>query len=182
MVGDEALLRHVTVYAGTGLAATYNCRGWWRPAEHWAKRMEAGKPKARPPHLTRAVADPKYRTRLCTHWEASAKGDDGSGNGLGPGGVPACPMRKKGKCDFAHGPGKQGEDGADGRATATDVGLTASLHRRGGRGSGVASEGDSSGSVGQQRQRCGGTGRRGGGAAAVRRRGPARTGQGGREA
>lgn len=32
----------------------------------------------------------RYRSRLCTHWENSGGG--------------VCPMRKKGKCDFAHGP------------------------------------------------------------------------------
>jgi hypothetical protein len=58
---DESLLRHVVVFSGTPLCTTYQCRGWWRPAEHWAKRLEAGKKPARPPHLAKAMADAKYR-------------------------------------------------------------------------------------------------------------------------
>ena len=46
--------------------------------------------QARPSHLTRSSTDMRYRSRLCTHWEATAGA--------------SCPMRKKGKCDFAHGP------------------------------------------------------------------------------
>lgn len=41
------------------------------------------------PRLLKATTDPRYRTRMCTHWENSK-------------GV-YCPLRKKGKCDFAHG-------------------------------------------------------------------------------
>jgi hypothetical protein len=44
----------------------------------------------RPSHLNRSSTDAKYRSRLCAHWANS--------------GGTICPMRKKGKCDFAHGP------------------------------------------------------------------------------
>ena len=44
----------------------------------------------RPNHLNRSAMEPKYRSRLCTHWETN-------------GGI-VCPMKKKMKCDFAHGP------------------------------------------------------------------------------
>jgi hypothetical protein len=40
--------------------------------------------------LQRCAEDPKFRTRLCNYWDAS----------LGT----SCPMQKKGKCIFAHGP------------------------------------------------------------------------------
>ncbi len=95
---DEGLLSQVVVFAGGNLATSYGCRGWWRPADHWERRQDAGKVKVRPPHLTRMLTDPKYRTRLCQHWETSSApvpGVDGSG-------VPVCPMKKKNKCDFAH--------------------------------------------------------------------------------
>ena len=90
--GDEELLARVTVFAGGTLAGSYGCRGWWRPADHWARRLDAGKAKPRPPHLTRQLADGRYRTRLCQHWEASAATE------------PVCPMRQRRKCDFAHSP------------------------------------------------------------------------------
>lgn len=102
--GDEELLARVTVYAGGTLATSYNCRGWWRPDDHWARRLDAGKAKARPPHLTRQLTDGRYRTRLCQHWEASA---DPFGPQAPPEGTPAvpdCPMRRRRKCDFAHSP------------------------------------------------------------------------------
>lgn len=99
--GDEELLARVTVFAGGTLATSYGCRGWWRPADHWARRLDAGKAKARPPHLTRQLTDGRYRTRLCQHWEASA---DPFNNQTAPEAVavPFCPMRKRSKCDFAH--------------------------------------------------------------------------------
>jgi hypothetical protein len=38
----------------------------------------------------RCADDPKFRTRLCNHWDVS--------QGM------FCPMRRKNKCVFAHGP------------------------------------------------------------------------------
>lgn len=49
--------------------------------------IRCGKPK---PKLLKLASDFKYRSRLCVHWEASN--------------ATACAMKKKGKCDFAHGP------------------------------------------------------------------------------
>jgi hypothetical protein len=94
-VPDEGLLSQVVVFAGGNLATSYGCRGWWRPADHWERRQDAGKVKVRPPHLTRMLTDNKYRTRLCQHWETSSTPSfsvDGSG-------VPLCPMKKKNKCE-----------------------------------------------------------------------------------
>jgi hypothetical protein len=88
------------VFSGGPLATTYSCRGWWRPQDHWAQRKDIARPKPRPPNLNRNVTDPKYRTRLCSHWDASAGLLGGQGG--------ACPMRKRNKCDFAHGPGGWG--------------------------------------------------------------------------
>lgn len=64
--------------------------GWMRDAAVWAASKPTPRQKGRPAHLTRSSTDLRYRSRLCTHWE----------NNRGT----ACPMRKKGKCDFAHGP------------------------------------------------------------------------------
>ena len=91
----------VTVWSGGALALTVGCVGWWREADPWGWGQAASsgggvgqglqaKSRARPTHLTRASTDAKYRSRLCTHWELT-------------GGL-VCPMKKKGKCDFAHGP------------------------------------------------------------------------------
>lgn len=62
---------------------------WWLPSRDWINSGPIAS-RSRPSHLIRAATDLKYRSRLCTHWESS-------------GGL-TCVMRKKGKCDFAHGP------------------------------------------------------------------------------
>ena len=80
----------VIVWNGSILEESYQCKGWWRHQTTWIEG-KTGKPfKPRPAHLTRASTDVRYRSRLCTHWEMT-----GGCN---------CPMRRKGKCDFAHGP------------------------------------------------------------------------------
>lgn len=80
------------VWCGSSLAASHGVRGWWKSSAFWETSFVSMhfKSKPRPSHLTKSSSDPKYRSRLCTHWEQS------SGTG--------CPMRKKGKCIFAHGP------------------------------------------------------------------------------
>jgi len=53
------LLSQVVIFAGSSLAASSSppSRGWWRPADHWERRGDMGKPRARPPHLTRMLTD-----------------------------------------------------------------------------------------------------------------------------
>lgn len=67
------------------LASKSQCRGWWRqPTDNSFSKASSISINNHTPR------DAKYRSRLCSHWEAS-KGTD-------------CPMKKKGKCVFAHGP------------------------------------------------------------------------------
>eukprot|EP00581_Thalassiosira_minuscula_P010077 CAMPEP_0183702524 /NCGR_PEP_ID=MMETSP0737-20130205/592_1 /TAXON_ID=385413 /ORGANISM="Thalassiosira miniscula, Strain CCMP1093" /LENGTH=1760 /DNA_ID=CAMNT_0025929141 /DNA_START=174 /DNA_END=5456 /DNA_ORIENTATION=- len=82
-------LSGIVVWAGSNTAKELNCRGWYRSDDEWIKSVDT-KPRKRDPNLTRFMDDPKFRTRLCNHWDAS--------QGM------FCPMRKKNKCIFAHGP------------------------------------------------------------------------------
>ena len=66
-----------------------NCRGWYRSDDEWTQRLDM-KLRKRDTNLARCAEDPKFRTRLCNHFDVS----------LGT----HCPMRKKSKCIFAHGP------------------------------------------------------------------------------
>ena len=79
----------VIVWESSTAAKTFNNRGWYRSDDDWVRRTDASlrKPNS---NLVRCMDDAKYRTRLCNHWDSS----------LGT----FCPMRKKGKCVFAHGP------------------------------------------------------------------------------
>lgn len=90
--GDE--MADVIIWHGSSLHSSIKGNGWWRDAASWASTMDrtvgGSSKKGKASHLLKAAADCKYRTRLCSHWEAT------SGT--------ACPMRKKGKCIFAHGP------------------------------------------------------------------------------
>ncbi len=78
----------VIVWENSSAATTFQCRGWIRSEEEWCRRGKTT--KKRDLNLTRCAEDGKFRTRLCNHWDES-KGT-------------FCPMRKKNKCDFAHGP------------------------------------------------------------------------------
>ena len=49
-------------------------RGWWRHQDHWNRRLDVTKQRPRGAHLNKALQDPKYRTRLCSHWENSKVG------------------------------------------------------------------------------------------------------------
>jgi serine/threonine protein kinase len=88
----------VVVWQNSQLEYSLQCKGWWREEEDWVDDKANAQPKKyyhnsaanRPAHLTRSSTDLKFRTRLCSHWESTG----GAG----------CPMRKKGKCIFAHGP------------------------------------------------------------------------------
>jgi len=81
---EELIMWH-----GSTAAKTFGCRGWSRSDCEWERRPETGS-RRRDDALVRCADDPKFRTRLCNHWDES----------LGT----FCPMRKKGKCIFAHGP------------------------------------------------------------------------------
>ena len=79
----------IILWEGSTAARTFNSRGWYRSDEEWTRR-DSGSRKIRDPNLARLAEDPKFRTRLCNHWDESW-------------GV-YCPMRRKNKCVFAHGP------------------------------------------------------------------------------
>ena len=87
MPGQET--DNMVVWEGSTTAAELNCRGWSRSEDTWKRRIEPYFRK-RDQGLRRAMDDPKFRTRLCNHWDVSM--------GM------SCPMRKKNKCVFAHGP------------------------------------------------------------------------------
>ena len=95
----ESTSAEVTVWHSSAISDSLNKgKGWWRESDIWVtytcshgSNSSLGvKSKGRPAHLTKSATDFKYRSRLCTHWEIT--------------GGTNCPMRKKGKCDFAHGP------------------------------------------------------------------------------
>lgn len=79
----------IIVWECSAAAKTFQNRGWSRFDDEWIRRTDAAllKPNS---NLVRCAEDPKFRTRLCNHWDVS----------LGT----FCPMRKKNKCVFAHGP------------------------------------------------------------------------------
>ena len=79
----------IVIWERSNAASSLGCRGWMRSEDEWTRRIDL-KIKKRDPELIRCAQDPKYRTRLCNHWDVS-KGT-------------FCPMRKKNKCIFAHGP------------------------------------------------------------------------------
>jgi len=79
----------LVIWEGSTAAKTLNCRGWLRSDSEWERRADFTLRK-RDNTLVRCAEDPRFRTRLCNHWDES--------------GGTFCPMRKKGKCIFAHGP------------------------------------------------------------------------------
>jgi hypothetical protein len=79
----------IIVWFGSTAAKAFQCRGWNRSDDEWQRKSEIIS-RRRDINLLRCVEDPKFRTRLCNHWDTS----------LGT----FCPMRKKNKCIFAHGP------------------------------------------------------------------------------
>ena len=79
----------IVVWCGSNAAKQLNCRGWFRSDDEWEQRLDAKLIK-RDSNLARCADDPKFRTRLCNHWDVS--------------GGTYCQMRKKNKCIFAHGP------------------------------------------------------------------------------
>ena len=87
LIGDD--IGNVIVWHGSDAAKSLQCRGWSRSDGEWIRRVDANLRK-RNVNLVRCKEDPKFRTRLCNHWDVS----------LGT----QCPMKRKNKCDFAHGP------------------------------------------------------------------------------
>lgn len=88
-ISYESIPTDIVIWEGSSTAKLLNCRGWMRSEEQWRQRTDALVRK-RDANITRCVEDPKFRTRLCNHWDLS-KGT-------------YCSMRKKNKCIFAHGP------------------------------------------------------------------------------
>lgn len=79
----------IIIWSGSNVAKGLNCRGWYRSDDEWTQRVDS-KLSKRDANLARCAEDSKFRTRLCNHFDVS----------LGT----YCPMRKKNKCIFAHGP------------------------------------------------------------------------------
>lgn len=67
----------------------FDCQGWMRSEDEWIQRLDV-KMRKRDANLARCADDPKFRTRLCNHWDTTRGA--------------FCSMRKKNKCIFAHGP------------------------------------------------------------------------------
>ena len=85
---DEQIQNDIVLWEGSTAARAFNCRGWIRSDDEWTRRIVGS--KKRNANLVRSAEDLKFRTRLCNHWDVS----------LGT----LCPMRRKNKCVFAHGP------------------------------------------------------------------------------
>lgn len=97
----DAISKDIIVWQSSTISSSLNCRGWTRSEDEWVQRTNE-KPRKRDPNLVRCLEDPKFRTRLCNHWENS--------NGV------FCPMLKKHKCIFAHNPAElRVKDGKRGR-------------------------------------------------------------------
>jgi hypothetical protein len=79
----------IVLWEGSTATKALNCRGWMRSEDEWTRRTDASLRK-RDVNIKRCSEDPKFRSRLCNHWDVS----------FGT----LCPMRKKNKCVFAHGP------------------------------------------------------------------------------
>jgi serine/threonine-protein kinase/endoribonuclease IRE1 len=79
----------IIVWEGSTAAKSLGCRGWLRSDDEWIRKTDLSLRK-RNNNILRCADDPKFRTRLCNHWDVN----QGT----------FCPMRRKGKCVFAHGP------------------------------------------------------------------------------
>ena len=86
---EDVELSGIVVWSGSNAAKKLNCRGWFRSDDEWEQRLDA-KLRKRDANLARCADDGRFRTRLCNHWDVS--------------GGTYCPMKKKNKCIFAHGP------------------------------------------------------------------------------
>jgi len=79
----------IIVWEGSTAAKSLGCRGWFRSDDEWVRKTDLSLRK-RNSNIVRCADDPKFRTRLCNHWDVN----QGT----------FCPMRRKSKCVFAHGP------------------------------------------------------------------------------
>jgi serine/threonine-protein kinase/endoribonuclease IRE1 len=79
----------IIIWEGSTTAKSFGYRGWIRSDDEWIRRTDVSLRK-RDSNVMRCADDPKFRTRLCNHWDVS----QGT----------FCPMRRKNKCVFAHGP------------------------------------------------------------------------------
>ena len=92
--GSSIPVSSVVIWDGSELSRS-SVRGWMRSELEWQRAIDKAI-ATNPIHSNEAVSlktiasDPKYRTRLCNHWDQS----EGT----------RCPMRRKNKCIFAHGP------------------------------------------------------------------------------
>jgi len=80
----------MVIWNGSSMAQSIGTRGWNRSDEEWCRRVDASLVRFTPitPKQKQLYQDPKYRTRLCQHWQETQ----------------TCIMRERGKCIFAHGP------------------------------------------------------------------------------
>lgn len=84
-------VENVILWFGSTGAQKFGCRGWNRSDDDWVRRVDANLRKnIDRSSLIRCVDDSRFRTRLCNHWDFS----------MGT----QCPMLRKHKCVFAHGP------------------------------------------------------------------------------
>ena len=79
----------IIIWENSETSSELSCRGWVRSDNEWTRRSNE-KLRKQNSNLKRCAEDPKFRTRLCNHWDIS-QGTH-------------CPMRQKNKCVFAHGP------------------------------------------------------------------------------
>lgn len=86
---NNAMMSSVVIWEGSDNAKLTKCRGWRRSNSFWESQPSSVFSK-RNPNIVRCATDPKFRTRLCNHWDVS----QGT----------FCPMRRKNKCVFAHSP------------------------------------------------------------------------------
>jgi len=84
---DNSLLEvdDVVVWAQSALAEARGVRGWFRESHHFVQSKTSKQQK----QLNPLRSDPRFRTKLCGHWQESAG--------------QSCPMKKRAKCSFAHG-------------------------------------------------------------------------------
>lgn len=87
-VKESCAIGQLVVWHGSSAASAFQCRGWNRSDEQWVRKGEMIGANRSDALLVRCAEDPKFRTRLCNHWDLS-KGT-------------YCPMRKRNKCIFAH--------------------------------------------------------------------------------
>jgi hypothetical protein len=87
-VDNWELVEQLVLWHSSSAATAFQCRGWNRSDDEWVRKGREIGNKRLDAMILRCAEDPKFRTRLCNHWDVS-KGT-------------FCPMRRKNKCIFAH--------------------------------------------------------------------------------